>query len=153
MKILILSVFIIVWFAAPIRAQEVTETPEQCQSEAQKWYDAINTDTTINISVSLAESPQADTNLITGAFLAIDQSIKQTEALKYPNCVERARQWYLDGVQSTERGYWAMLVQRDITTTASNIAVGSQQIGEFRGYLAALGVVLANPPNTTLFLK
>lgn len=130
----LLIVFLIGLAIAPAYAQEDT-----CQGDAQAWYDAIDPENEITASFTTVMSTAARTSARFGAIEDAADQREAIEALDYPACVEDARAWYIEGLALWETASAAFLDGEvgDFTLSALQ---GSRLVGQFRGYLAALGV-------------
>lgn len=134
-------------------AQDVPRSVEPCRDAAQLWYASISADITLQLSVMMIDSGNAPANVLAGADLAVDQSLSSVEDLDYPDCIEQPRQWYLQGTRLLWQAYQALYISRSHVDFAVLMARGMQSIGQFRGYLAALGVTLDAPEGAVLFYK
>lgn len=137
----------------PVIAQNATEeSPDKCKIDAQKWYDAIDADHVISTAYStILDSTIKITDRVK-AMNAIDAIRTAIDGADYPPCIEQARVWYLDGLGHL-LAVSAGGINGDFSQFFVDAALAYQKIGEFRGFLAGVGVTLYEPPNAMLFFK
>lgn len=149
----LLLLVLLVGFAVilPVTAQNLDAN--DCDiADAQNFYDAVDPEEKVSVQMLIAIS---STNRASAKFAAIE-SIREVattvEALEYPDCVEAAREWYLAGVDKIAVALEAF-ADGDFGTFASTYAEAVQRIGEFRGYLMALGVEVKTSETQAIFMR
>lgn len=150
MSKLLIVLGIVLLFALPVAAQETAVEPT-CEG-AQDWYDTLDPDGEILTSFSTALSSDSRTSARFDAIDTIDDRAEAISDLEYPDCVEEPREWYLAGLDSLTEAL-SLLVDEEFGDYVVKQIQAMQQIGQFRGYLMALGVEVKTPENAVFFLQ
>ncbi len=148
---LLLTILICFSVVSPIYAQK-SDSPECDVKAAQEFYDQVDPDQIASIKMLIAIS---STSKASAKFAAIDdiRDLATTvEDLDYPDCVKQARDQYLAGIVKVADALEA-IADGNIGTFTSLYAEAVQRIGEFRGYLMALGVEVQTSETQTIFMR
>lgn len=148
MKIRLLTIAILLTFAFTTYAQP--EIPEACTEAAQAWYDDIDSTALETAFVTAAESD----NSTRVRFDAVDVFRETAEAIATDDdvCFVQAVEFYADGLNKYADAM-DLFVDDDFSQYVLSSASAYILIGQMRGYMAALGVELADPEDNPLYFK
>lgn len=135
---LVASLFL--FSVSPIAAQN-----EDCTKIAPTWYAQFDPDE--RVSSMFNEAMAAKRKALQTLYLEYLKTETETiKAIPTPECLAPAMQRYLDGLSAlTEALQYAY--SGDATNFSASMVEGLQRIGEFRGYMMAMGAdVPYNPP-------
>lgn len=151
MKILVLIVMLFISVQI-VGAQAVTETAAECREAAQAWYDEIDTDGVLLESYTTVVLERGRNTEKTLQILNVSLLKDTIQNLSFPKCATLARDWYLLGIDDFTVAL-SGIVDSDILTYARYITSAAQWIGQFRGYLVALGVQVDGPGTLPFYVK
>lgn len=124
----------------PVFAQSDTAKPVVCEG-AQEYYDDLDPDNVVMLSASVAiGGDRASTRL--RAVEAIREFASAMEDGEYPDCMAVAVGWYVDAMEYLATGLEAFVDGQNGDFTV-NFTKAGQLIGQWRGYMAAVGVEIA----------
>ncbi len=119
---------------------------------AQEFYDQVDPDQTASIKMLIAISSTSKASAKFAAIEDIRDLATTIEDLDYPDCVKQARDLYLDGIGKVADALEA-IADGNIGTFTSLYAEAVQRIGEFRGFLMALGVEVQTSETQAIFMR
>ena len=145
-KILVIAIL----FTLTFTAYAQIEIPADCTDAAQDWYDDIDSDALETAFVTAAESD----NSTRTRFDAVDVFRHTAEAIAVDDetCFAQAAEFYSDGLNKYADAM-DLFVDDDFSQYVLNSASAYILIWQMRGYLAALGVELADPEDNPLYFK
>lgn len=148
MKTSLLIAAILFTLTLPAHAQP--EIPAACTEAAQDWYDAIDSEALETAFVTAAESD----NSTRVRFDAVDVFRDTAEAIVTDDdvCFVQAVEFYSDGLNKYADAM-DLFVDDDFSQYVLSSASAYILIGQMRGYMAALGVELADPEDNPLYFK
>jgi hypothetical protein len=147
MRYLALLVLVIALAASAVFAQSEAEPPV-CEG-AQEYYDTVDADNVVMLSTSAAISG----NRVSARLRAVETIREFATSLvegEHPDCIAVAVQWYADGINALANGL-ELLVDGQTTDFAIRLAKSSQLIGQWRGYMAAVGVEIVPDGENTQY--
>jgi hypothetical protein len=151
-RISILIGFLLLFVTLPAFAQD-TNTLQDCDlEEVTAFYEAVDPDSDASIQTLLAISSDSKTSAKFAAIEAIREIGESVSEFDYPECIEKAREWYLEGIDTMANSLESF-VDGDFGTFASGYAEAMQRIGEYRGFMAAMGVDIAESETLDIYMR
>lgn len=148
MKYLVI-VTVLLLIVLPAWAQESVE--EICPG-AQAWYDNIDPDKVVRASLSTIMDADERVSVRFGAVDDVNSIIEAVEESDSPECVEQAKLWYLEGLTTfTEAG--ENYIDGNLTEFILQMMTAMQTVGQFRGYMTAIGVEIEQDETSVWYMK
>lgn len=141
MRILVLTVFFLL-AAFPVSAQSAETCPG-----AQDWYDSID-ESALRQYFTAALSQTAKIAEKVRSLDAINDIADEIEDSNAPRCLGPAPDWYAAGLRQLSSSLEILfedITVNDLSEFALSMAKAQSSIGQFRGYLVALGVEIVDP--------
>jgi hypothetical protein len=137
MRLVLTLSMLFVLMIAPVFAQSDTAEPVVCEG-AQEYYDDLDPDNVVMLSASVAiGGDRASARL--RAVEAIREFAETMTESEYPDCMAVAVDWYVDAME-----YLATALEAFVDGETGEFTLGftkaGQLIGQWRGYMAAVGV-------------
>jgi hypothetical protein len=124
-------------FALPAFAQSDLVAPAECEG-AQDFYDNLDPDNVVMISTSTAVSG-GRVSVRLGAVQTLRDFAIELAEREHPECVAVALDWYVEGIGNLATAL-ETLVDGEAAQFAIQFTKVGQLIGQWRGYMAAIGV-------------
>lgn len=153
MRRLPLLIFALVILAAfPLSAQETTPDPDCDLSTIQEWYDEADpTDSmAVNFILTLQSSERASARFDAAEEIA-DRADELADS-EYPACIEQAVVWYVEGLNTLAEAAESF-IDGQVADFVGKQSTAMQKIGQYRGYMAALGVELHETATGTTYMR
>lgn len=132
----------------PVIAQSDTAEPVVCEG-AQEYYDNVDTENVVMLSTAAAIGGDR----VSARLRAVEDIREFATSLvegEHPDCITVAVQWYADGIQELATGLES-LIDGQTTDFTLKLSKAGQLIGQWRGYMAAVGVEIVPDGENTQY--
>lgn len=139
-------IFCYITVAIAVFSTLLTEAKQEICPGAQKWYDSIDSAEVANfVEVAADVEASIDERIVAkNSIYTFAQTIAESKA---PDCLKAARKVYVKGLEKLSA---AMALTLGPDPSPLPLAYSQRMIGEFRGQLTALGVILKEPDDPLL---